>query len=82
MAKQTERGPDPVVDSDRGNGSTRPELGPEGNSVVGRPAVEQPRTAFHEPNETDAHDREPFNEDEALREGGSFDAINPPGKQG
>ncbi|MDB5027845.1 MAG: hypothetical protein JWO66_1534 [Candidatus Eremiobacteraeota bacterium] len=74
-----ERGPDPAVDSDRGTGSTPPETGPESNSVAGRPAVEKPRTAFHEPGETEANEREPFNEREALEEGGSFDGLGPPG---
>ena len=81
MANHPERGPDPIVDSDRGTGTTRPELGPESTSVVGRPAVEKPRTAFHEPAETEALEREPFNEEEALREGGSFDAVSPPGQK-
>jgi hypothetical protein len=79
MANQRERGPDPVVDSDRGTGTTPPESGPESASVVGRPATERPKTAFHEPAETPEHEREPFNEGEALAEGGSFDAIAPPG---
>ena len=70
-----------MVNSDRGTGTTPPETGPESNSVVGRPAVERPRTAFHEPAETKGEEREPFNESEALAEGGSFDAIAPPGEQ-
>jgi hypothetical protein len=74
-----QRGPDPVVNSDRGTGTTPPEQGPESNAVVGRPAVERPRTAFHEPAESKGEEREPFTEREALREGGSFDAIAPPG---
>lgn len=73
------RGPDPAVNSDRGLGSTPPETGPESASVVGRPAVEKPRTAFHEPAETSAEEREPLTEDEALEQGGSFDGITPPG---
>ena len=76
----TDRGPDPVVNSDRGTGTTPPETGPESTSVVGRPAVERPRTAFHEPAETEGQEREPFNEREALEKGGSFDAIVPPGE--
>ena len=72
---------DPVYESERGTGSTPPEAGQDETSVVGRPAVERPRTAFHETSETDAEEREPFNEGEALREGGSFDAIAPPGEQ-
>ena len=68
---------DPVFDADRGKGSTPPESGPESSNVVGRPAVEQPRTAFHEPDETPAAEREPFSEDEACAEGGSFDAVAP-----
>lgn len=73
-----ERGPDPVVDSDRGIGTTPPEVGPESASVTGRPAVERPRTAFHQPAETPEDEREPLSETEALEEGGSFDAIVPP----
>ena len=80
MANQPDRGPDPVVNADRGTGTTPPEQGRDSNSVVGRPAVERPRTAFHEPEETEGQEREPFNEGEALDEGGSFDAIAPPGK--
>jgi hypothetical protein len=73
-----ERGPDPVVNSDLGTGTTPPETGPQSANVVGRPAVERPRTAFHEPAETEGRERKPFNEREALEEGGSFDAIAPP----
>ena len=80
MAKQPERGPDPLVDSDRGTGTTPPETGPESASVVGRPAVERPKTAFHEPAETPDHERKPFTKGEALAEGGSFDAVAPPGE--
>lgn len=76
-----QRGPDPVLNSDRGTGTTPPESGAESNSVVGRPAVERPRTAFHEAAETKGQEREPFNESEALAEGGSFDAVGPPGEQ-
>ena len=76
-----EHGPDPVVNADRGTGTTSPESGPESTSVVGRPAVERPRTAFHEPAESDADEREPFNEREALEKGGSFDGVAPPGEQ-
>ena len=79
MAHPSERGPDPVVNSDRGTGTTPPESGAESNDVVGRPATERPRTAFHEPSETEGEEREPFNEREALEEGGSFDAVAPPG---
>jgi len=68
---------DPVFDADRGRGSSTPESGPESSDVVGRPAVERPLTAFHEPHETAAVEREPVNEDEALAEGGSFDAVSP-----
>jgi hypothetical protein len=81
MATQPEQGPDPVVNADRNRGTTAPEKGADGNSVVGRPAVERPETAFHEPAETEDEEREPFNEREALTEGGSFDAVAPPGKQ-
>jgi hypothetical protein len=73
-----ERGPDPIDDSDRGTGTTPPEQGPESASVTGRPAVERPRTAFHQPAETPKDEREPLSETEALEEGGSFDAIAPP----
>jgi hypothetical protein len=79
MADPAEPGPDPIVSSDRGTGTTPPESGAESNDVVGRPAVERPRTAFHEPSETEGLERESFNEREALDEGGSFDAIAPPG---
>jgi hypothetical protein len=82
MATQPEHGPDPVLSSDRDRGTTPPETGAESNSVVGRPAVERPRTAFHEPAEQPEEEREAFNEDEALAEGGSFDAVAPPGEQG
>ncbi len=75
----SQRGPDPEVNSDRGTGTTPPESGPESNSVVGRPAVERPVTAFHEPNEREGEEREPVNEREALEEGGSFDALDPSG---
>jgi len=68
---------DPVFDADRGRGSTPPENGPESGDVVGRPAVERPPTAFHEPHETASVEREPFNEDEACAEGGSFDGVAP-----
>jgi len=80
MAERPETGPDPVVNSDRGTGTTPPETGPESTNVVGRPAVERPRTAFHEPAETEGREREPFNEREALKEGGSFDGVAPPGE--
>jgi hypothetical protein len=72
-----ERGPDPVVNADRGTGTTRPEQGPESGDVVGRPAVERPLTAFHEPAETPDRERKPLNEREALEEGGDFDGIAP-----
>ena len=80
MANQPERGPDPLVDSDRGTGTTPPESGPESASVVGRPAAAGPKTAFHEPAETPEHERKPLNERAALAEGGSFDAVAPPGE--
>lgn len=75
---QRETGPDPIVNSDRIRGTTPPESGAESNSVVGRPATEKPRTAFHEPAETAASESEPLTEREALESGGSFDAILPP----
>jgi hypothetical protein len=78
MTNHPEHGPDPVANSDRGTGTTPPESGAESASVVGRPAVERPKTAFHEPAETPEQEREPFNEGEALAEGGSFDAVAPP----
>jgi len=81
MPEQPQSGPDPVVDSDRGTGTTPPESGPESASVVGRPATERPKTAFHEPAQTPELEREPFNEGEALAKGGSFDGIAPPGEQ-
>ena len=68
---------DPVFEADRGSGSPPPESGPESADVAGRPAVERPQTAFHEPAETPAEEREPFEADEALAEGGSFDAVDP-----
>ena len=80
MANQPERGPDPLVNSDRGTGTTPPERGPESGSVVGRPATEKPKTAFHEPAETSEHERRPLSEGEALSKGGSFDAVVPPGE--
>lgn len=73
-----QRGPDPVVDSDRLTGTTPPESGPESNDVTGRPAIERPRTAFHQPAESPDHEREPLTPAEGLREGGSFDAVAPP----
>ena len=73
-----ERTPDPYLDADR-RGKTPPESGPESGNVVGRPAVERPKTAFHEPTETPDEEREPLNEREAQEKGGSFDAIAPPG---
>jgi len=72
-----QRGPDSTVNSDRGTGSTPPETGSESTSVVGRPAVEKPKTAFHEPAETAAEERKQLTEDEALEEGGSFDGMPP-----
>jgi hypothetical protein len=70
-------GPDPVVDSDRLSGTTKPEGGAEGGNVVGRPAVERPLTAFHQPEETPETEAEPFTEREALEHGGSFYGIAP-----
>jgi len=77
-----QKGPDPVVNSDRSKGTTPPESGPESSAVVGRPAIERPLTAFHEPTESVAEEREPFNEAEALKEGGSFDGVGPPQEPG
>ncbi len=72
--------PDPVVDSDRGTGTTPPESGPESANVVGRPAVERPLTAFHEPDETPEDERRPLTKREAVERGGSFDGLAPPGE--
>jgi hypothetical protein len=80
MANRPQSGPDPVVNSDSGTGTTPPETGPESNAVVGRPATEPRTAAFHEPAETRSEERKPFDEREALAEGGSFDAVAPPGK--
>ena len=54
------------MNSDRGTGTTPPERGPEGTSVVGRPPKDE---------------RESLNEGEALDHGGSFDGIAPPGEK-
>ena len=81
MANQPDQGPDPVVNSDRGSGTTPPERGPESGSVVGRPATEKPKTAFHEPAETADDERASLDKGEALSHGGSFDGIAPPGEQ-
>jgi hypothetical protein len=72
---------DPVFDSDRGTGSTPPERGWESNSVAGRPPTERPVTAFHQPSETVDEEREGFDEETALEEGGSFDAMEPGANQ-
>ena len=80
MPEQPQAGPDPVIDSDRGTGSTRPESGPESGNVVGRPAVERPPTAFHEPAETPELERRPLNEREATERGGSYDGFAPQGE--
>ena len=72
-AEPAQRGPDPVVNSDRGTGTTPPESTPESTGIVGRPGAERP--------ETEGQERKPFNEREALEKGGSFDAIAPPGDQ-
>ena len=71
-----QRGPDPVLDADR-TGTAPPEQGPESTSVVGRPATERPRTAFHEPAETVDEEREPLSPGEAVEEGGSYDGVAP-----
>jgi hypothetical protein len=80
MAEKPDAGPDPVVDSDRGTGTTPPESGPESADVVGRPAVERPLTAFHQPAETPELEQRPLTKREAEERGGSFDAIVPPGE--
>jgi hypothetical protein len=71
-----QQGPDPVLDADRDR-KAPPESGPQSENVVGRPAVERPRTAFHEPAETADEEREPVTPAEALKEGGSFDGVAP-----
>ena len=71
-----QRGPDPVLDADRA-GTTPPEQGAESTSVVGRPATERPRTAFHENAETADEEREPLSPAEAVEEGGSYDGVAP-----
>ncbi len=73
-----ERGPDPSIDADRLTGTTAPESGPEGSNVVGRPPGARTGPAFHEKEETPAEERRPFSPEEALAEGGSFDAVAPP----
>ena len=70
---------DPVFEADRGKGSTPPEQASESNAVTGRPPTEHPRTAFHQPAETDAEEREPVTREEALKDGGSFDGVTPDG---
>jgi hypothetical protein len=75
------KGPDPVVDADRLAGTTRPEKGDESASVGGRPAVEPAPRAFHQRGETPDKERKHLTEREALDEGGSFDAIVPPGDE-
>jgi len=82
MAHSSDSGLDPTFASERGRGSTPPEAGPAGESVVGRPTdTDQHQTAFQDDVETRAEEREAFNEDEALSKGGSFDALAPPGEQ-
>jgi hypothetical protein len=63
--KERERGPDPIVDSDRDKGTTGPEQMPEGSNVVGRPAGGP------------GDGKKPLAEATALNEGGSFDGIAP-----
>ncbi len=72
-----ERGPDPVVDSDRLKGTTPPELGDEGESVTGRPAVEPPPWAFHQRLERPNDEMQEVSKRRAVEDGGSFDAIAP-----
>jgi hypothetical protein len=79
MTNRPEDRLDPVFDADRGAGKAPPESGPESANVVGRPAVERPATAFHEPAETPEVESERLDEREALEKGGSFDGIAPPG---
>ncbi len=82
MAIPSEERLDPAFESERGRGSTPPEPGPAGESVVGRPVDEaQHQTAFQDDAGSKEEERKPFNEREALREGGSFDAVAPPGEQ-
>lgn len=75
----TERlsGPDPLLSSDNGTGSTPPETGAESSNVVGRPATEKHPRAFHESTETAETEAEPLTEREAVAEGGSFDGVAP-----
>ncbi len=74
---QPAHGLDPIVNSDRITGSTPPETGPQSSNVVGRPAIEKPLTAFHEPAEKPDSESEPLTEKETLLEGGSFDSLAP-----
>jgi len=70
-------GPDPIVSSDNGTGSTPPETSAESSNIVGRPATEKPLTTFHESSETAEKEAEPLTEREAVAEGGSFDGVAP-----
>ena len=70
---------DPVFESDRNGGSTPPENGEESSGIVGRPAdVADHTVGFHERSETPALERERFDNEEALDDGGSFDGLGVP----
>ncbi|MBD5656073.1 MAG: hypothetical protein IAI50_12985 [Candidatus Eremiobacteraeota bacterium] len=69
---------DPVYESDRVTGSTKPESGTESSNVVGRPADKPGDEAFHETTETDTKERTDFDASEALESGGSFDGLGVP----
>ena len=75
MASQ--QGPDPALNADRGTGTTPPEQGAQSGNVVGRPDVERPKTAFHEPAETRKEEQQPLSPAQAEKEGGSFDGVAP-----
>jgi hypothetical protein len=66
---------DPVFASDRNRGSTAPETAEQSSNIVGRPPG---GAGFHEAAQTDAQEREPFTESEALKEGASFHGLGVP----
>ncbi len=77
MEDHTDPATDSVFASDRDRGSTAPEDGAASSNVVGRPNSD-PANGFHEPEESAGVEREPFNPDEALTAGGSFDGLGVP----
>jgi hypothetical protein len=78
MTQET-NGLDPVYESDRNGGGTAPETDEESSNIVGRPAgAEDHSVGFHESTETAELERESFNSEEALKEGGSFDGLGIP----